>query len=87
LSENSEYEEARNEQAQVEMRISEVEDQLKRVELIVEDATKKENKISIGMTVSIVNEETGEKGTYKIVGMTESDILSDTPRISNESPV
>lgn len=87
LSENSEYEEARNEQAQVEMRISEVEAQLKKVELIVEDAGKKENKISIGMTVSVVSEETGEKGTYKIVGMTESDILADTPKISNESPV
>lgn len=87
LSENAEYEEARNEQAQVELRIAELEEQLKRVEIIKEEGGVKENKITIGMTVSIVNVESGEKGTYKIVGMTESDILADTPKISNESPV
>jgi len=41
LSENSEYEEARNEQAQVELRIAEIEDQLKRVEIIKEEDIKK----------------------------------------------
>ncbi len=87
LSENAEYEEARSEQAQVELRITELEDQLKRVELIKEDGAKKENKITIGMTVTIENLENKEKGTYQIVGTTESDILAETPRISNESPV
>jgi len=41
----------------VELRISELEDQLKRVEIIKEEGGKKENKITIGMTVSIINEE------------------------------
>jgi len=87
LSENSEYEDARSEQAQVELRISDVEDQLKRVEIIKEDAAKKENKVSMGMIVTITNIETKEEESYKIVGTTESDILSDVPRVSNESPV
>lgn len=87
LSENSEYEDARSEQAQVELRITDLEDQLKRVEIIKEDAAKKENKVSIGMVVTITNIETKEEESYKIVGTTESDILSDTPKISNESPV
>ena len=45
LSENSEYEDARSEQAQVELRITDVEDQLKRVEIIKEDASKTENNL------------------------------------------
>ena len=86
LSENSEYEDARSEQAQVELRITDIEGQLKRVE-IIEDSGKKENKVSMGMEVTITSIETKQDETYKIVGTTESDILSDTPQISNESPV
>lgn len=88
LSENSEYEEARNEQAQVELRITEVEDQLKRVEIIKEDTTKwAGKKINMGMVVTL--EDIGEqlKEDYKIVGTTEADILATPARISNESPL
>jgi len=41
----------------------------------------------MGSVVVIENLETKEKNTYKIVGSTESDILGEEPRISNESPV
>lgn len=87
LSENSEYEDARSEQAQVELRITDVEDQLKRVEIIKEDAAKKENKVTMGVTVTLISVESKEEESYKIVGTTESDILGEAPKISNESPI
>jgi len=87
LSENSEYEDARNEQAQVELRITDIEEQLKKVEIIEEVAGKKEDKVSMWMEVTIINVESKEEEIYKIVGTTEADILSELPKISNESPV
>ena len=86
LSENSEYEDARNEQAQVELRISDLEDQLKNVEIIKETKDKSE-KVSMGSTIEIENLNGWEKETFKIVGSTEADILAETPTISNESAV
>jgi transcription elongation factor GreA len=87
LSENSEYEDARNEQAQVELRITEVEDQLKRVEIIKEEKTTGAKKINMGMTITISEADSKEKELYKIVGTTEADILAEIPTISNESLV
>lgn len=86
LSENSEYEDARSEQAQVELRISDLEIELKNVEIIKESADKWD-KVSMGSVVEIENVETKEKDTLKIVGKTESNILAEEPTISNESPV
>ncbi len=86
LSENSEYEDARNEQATVELRISDLEEQLKNVEIIKEEV-KKWEKVIMWATVTLENIETKEKESYKIVGSTESDILAKVPMISNESPV
>ena len=86
LSENSEYEDARSEQGQVELRISDLEEQLLRVEIIKEDASKKW-KITIGAQVTVESLDDKEVKTYKIVGSTESDILAENPTISNESPV
>ncbi len=86
LSENSEYEDARNEQAQVELRISDLEDQLKRVEIIKETG-KNSEKINMWSMVEIQDISSKEKETYKIVGSTESDILAETPMISNDCPV
>lgn len=85
LSENAEYEEARNEQAQVELRISNLEEQLKNVEIIEEDVH--HDKVTMGSVVTILNIEAKEEIAYKIVGSTEADILAETPTISNESPV
>lgn len=89
LSENSEYEDARNEQAQVELRIAEITEQLKNYELIDKDSEKVKNKntVNIWSIVEVKNIDEKEIETYKIVGSTEADILSKLPTISNESPV
>lgn len=87
LSENAEYEEARNEQAQVEIRIAELEDQLKKVQIIKEATWKKEDKVMMGAVVTILDVNENEKQTYKIVWPTESSILAELPKISNESPI
>ncbi len=86
LSENSEYEDARNEQAQVELRISDLEIQLKNVE-IIKETNDKWDRINMWSVVEIQNIETKENDTLKIVGATESNILAEIPTISNESPV
>ncbi|MCK9272011.1 transcription elongation factor GreA [Candidatus Gracilibacteria bacterium] len=89
LSENSEYEDARNEQAQVELRILELEDILKNYELVSSKTSSKDGlKVNIGSLVTIENlgeAHKGEKETFKIVGTTESDIYEN--KISNESPI
>ncbi len=86
LSENSEYEDARNEQAQVEKRIIDLEEQLKNVTIIDESSTD-ENKVKIWAVVSILEVGKDETNTYKIVWSTEADILAELPKISNESPI
>lgn len=86
LSENSEYEDARIEQATVEHRISSLEEQLKNVEIIKEKKIKWE-RVIMWAVVEIENNESKEKESYKIVGSTESDIMEEVPRISNDSPV
>ena len=86
LSENSEYEDARNEQAQVELRISNVEEQLKNVELIDEEVSDS-SKVIMWSIIVIQNIEDNDKQEYKIVWATESNILAKPALISNESPV
>ncbi len=86
LSENSEYEDARNEQAQVEKRILDLEEQLKNI-VLIDESKKDENKVKIGALVTITDIEKDETETFKIVGTTEADILVSPPKISNESPV
>lgn len=87
LSENSEYEDARNEQAQVEQRIKEVEAELKIVKLV--DESQDVNKIKIGSLVTVIelSDEESEEEQYKIMGTMEADILANPPRISNDSPI
>lgn len=86
LSENSEYEDARNEQAQVEKRILDLEEQLKNV-VLIDESKKDENKVKIGALVTITDTEKNEAETFKIVGTTEADILTTPAKISNESPI
>lgn len=85
LSENSEYEDARNEQAQVEKRISDIEEDLKSVEII--KATVNHDKVNMGSMVTVQDMDNKEIETYKIVWGTESDILASPPMISNDSIV
>lgn len=84
LSENSEYEEAKNEQAFVEGRIIELESKIKNAKIISE---KHAASAQVGSTVVLQNmgSTKSEKETYTIVGSTEADPLDH--KISNESPV
>ena len=84
LSENSEYDEAKNEQAKVEARIAEIEAMLKNAKIIDEDELTNET-INIGSKVSVVDLEYNETSEYRIVGATEADPL--LGKISDESPV
>lgn len=84
ISENSEYDEAKNEQAQVEGRIVQLEGILKRAKVIDEDDIKTDV-VSIGSKVSIFDMEFEEEVEYYIVGSTEAD--PSKYKISNESPV
>lgn len=84
LSENSEYDEAKNEQAMVEARISEVEALLKNVVVVNDDEISTEV-VSVGCTVKIKCLKNGKEDTYKIVGSTEASPLE--KKISDESPV
>lgn len=87
LSENSEYEEAKNEQAFIEGRILELEQKIKNAKLIAEGTHSKHGKeVNIGSSVTIRNiTADDEPETYTIVGATEADPFSQ--KISNESPI
>jgi transcription elongation factor GreA len=83
LSENSEYEEAKNEQAFVQGRILELENKVRNAQIISGAHT---NIVKIGSVVTLRNITTrGEEETYTIVGSTEADPFS--KKISNESPI
>jgi transcription elongation factor GreA len=84
LSENSEYDEAKNEQAMVEARIVQLETILKNVKIIDEDDIKTDV-VSIGTKVKLLDIEFNEEMDFHIVGSTESD--PNKNRISDESPV
>lgn len=84
LSENAEYDAAKDEQRDVEARIEELEKILKNVEVVAEEDVTSDH-INIGCTVKIKDLEDEEIETYRIVGSTESNSLMG--KISNESPV
>ena len=84
LSENSEYDEAKNEQAIVEARIADLEVMLKNV-VILDDGELRTDTVSLGSTVKVYDVEFEEELEYTIVGSTEADI--DLNKISDESPV
>ena len=84
LSENSEYDEAKNEQAIIEGRIAEIENQLKNVRVLDEAEIGTES-VHIGSTVTVTEKSSNEEETYRIVGSTEADPLGG--KISDESPI
>ena len=84
LSENSEYDEAKNDQAMVEARIADIESMLKNVKIIDQDELTTEL-IHIGSKVQVKDVEFDEVCTYQIVGSSEAD--PSNGRISDESPV
>ena len=83
LSENSEYDEAKNEQGKLYSRIAELEDILQHV-VIVDESNAPSNVVTIGSTVTVVNASGMEMPPYKIVGSQESDPMRGI--ISEESP-
>lgn len=84
LSENAEYDAAKDEQRDIEIRIEEIEKILKNAEIVTKDDMNV-NGINIGSVVRIRDLEFDEEMEYKIVGSTEADVLGN--KISNESPV
>lgn len=84
LSENSEYDEAKNEQAIVEARILTLENQLKSVKIIEKSDTVK-GTVSLGSFVTIRDVEFGDEMTYRIISSVESS--NDMSTITDESPV
>ena len=84
LSENAEYDAAKDEQRDIELRIEEIDNILKNAEVVVEEDVDV-NTINIGCKVKIRDMEFDDIMEYKIVGSTEADCLNG--KISNESPV
>lgn len=84
LSENAEYDAAKDEQRDIEARIEQLEKLLKNAEVVVEEEIDLE-KINIGCRVKLLDVEEDEEMEFKIVGSTEANSLQN--KISNESPV
>ena len=84
LSENAEYDAAKDEQRDIEARIEDIEAILKNAEVVLEDEVDSK-KIGVGSKVKILDKELKEEMEYKIVGSAEANSLKG--KISNESPV
>ena len=84
LSENAEYDAAKDEQRNVEARIEELEKRLKNVEVVDSDGTD-DKRVKFGSTVKILDKELKEELTYRIVGASEAKCLEGS--ISDESPL
>lgn len=84
LSENAEYDAAKDEQRDIELRIEKLEKLLKNVEVVVEEEIDLE-KINIGCKVKVYEIDEDEEMEFRIVGSTEANSLQN--KISNESPV
>lgn len=84
ISENSEYDSAKNEQAELEERIHKLENMMRKAKIIDESKISNE-RVSIGLKVKVLLQETKEEFEYVIVGSTEADPFEG--KISNESEV
>jgi len=85
ITENAEYEDAKNEQAFIEGRILVLEKMLRNARVIDEESARTAGVVTVGSTVVLRDLEYGDEQTYMIVGTTEADPAQN--RISNESPV
>jgi transcription elongation factor GreA len=84
ISENSEYDDAKNEQAMLERQIMELEEKLRGAQVIDESAVSTES-VTVGTTVHVKDQKTDKSVKYKIVGSSEAN-PSDN-KLSNQSPV
>lgn len=84
LSENAEYDEAKNEQARIEGQISELENMI-RTAVVIDDASISDKEVGVGSIVRVQDVDSGKETEYKVVGATEADPMNG--RVSNESPI
>src|SRR5216117_438541 len=84
ISENSEYDDAKNEQAMLEKQIAELEDKL-RSATVIDEAEVTTDVVSVGATVHVKDQKTDKSVKYKIVGSAEANPSEN--KLSNESPV
>ena len=84
ITENSEYDDAKNEQAMLEHRISTLQEKLRRAR-VIKDSEIDTDKVSVGSTVTLRDVDAGEIRIYTLVGSAEAD--PSKARLSNESPV
>ena len=86
LSENAEYDAAKNEQAELEERIHKLEMMMKSAKIINEEDISGDQ-VNVGLTVTVTQEESGEVMQFVIVGSTEADPFAEPAKISNESMI
>ena len=84
ISENAEYDSAKNEQAELEERIHQLQEMLRKAKIVQEEDVKGD-KVNIGLKVTVKDIDTGDKEVFSIVGATESDPFNG--KISTESSV
>jgi transcription elongation factor GreA len=84
IAENSEYDDAKNEQAMLEKQIADLEEKLRRARVIDEKAVDTDA-VGVGVTVHVKDQKSGKSTKYKIVGSAEADPAEN--KLSNESPV
>jgi transcription elongation factor GreA len=84
ISENSEYDDAKNEQARLEAQIASLEDKLRSAS-VIDPSELDKDVVRVGSSVNVKDESSGKSSAYTIVGSTEADPSSN--KLSNESPV
>jgi transcription elongation factor GreA len=84
ITENSEYDDAKNEQALLEQRIAQLEERLRRANVVDEKALDTDT-VSVGVRVHVKDQKSGESRKYQIVGVVEADPAEQ--KLSNESPI
>lgn len=84
ISENAEYDDAKNEQAQLEAQISQLEERLRR-STVVEEGSQDTGSVGFGSVVHIKDQDSGNSRKFQIVGSTEADLAAG--KLSSESPI
>ena len=84
ISENAEYDDAKNEQAQLEQQIAQLEERLRR-STVVEEGAGDTGEVAFGSIVHIKDQESGDSRKFQIVGSTEADLAAG--KLSSESPI
>ena len=86
ISENSEYDDAKNEQMMLEARIASLEEKL-RSATVIDSSELRPDVVRVGVTVHVKDSDAGKDDQFMIVGSTEADPSASPKRLSNESPV